>query len=225
MLKKFFYLILFVIFSQNSYSHTSHYTDLNLLEFDLYRNNKLIGTHIFNFKRENGELTVKSKINFEIKKLGIVLYKYLAIGKEFYKDDKFVSFNSNTIQNKKKKFCQIDLIDGEYIIKGSSYNGPAPKEFIIGTWWNHSIIEKNNQISAISGRIIAQKVTFLGKEKMIINGKEYSALHFNFSSSDPKLSKKKKLNTDLWYDEKTLMWLKASFDKQGYWEYRLKNVN
>ena len=34
---------------------------------------------------------------------------------------------------------------------------------------------------------------------------------------------KKKLNTDIWYEEKTNLWLKASFDKTGYWEYRVKN--
>ena len=35
----------------------------------------------------------------------------------------------------------------------------------------------------------------------------------------------KKLNTDIWYDEGTLLWLKAAFDKNGYWEYRLKEIN
>ena len=35
----------------------------------------------------------------------------------------------------------------------------------------------------------------------------------------------KKLNTDIWYDEESLIWLKAQFVKQGNWEYRLKNYN
>ena len=96
---------------------------------------------------------------------------------------------------------------------------------MIGTWWNHSIIDKKTQISAISGRIIKQKVTFLGKENIKINGKNYVALHFNFSSDDEKLSKDKKLNTDVWYEEDTLNWIKASFEKTGKWEYRLKNLN
>ena len=68
-------------------------------------------------------------------------------------------------------------------------------------------------------------MTFLGKEKLNINGKTYDALHFNFSSSDKNLPEKKKLNTNIWYDEETKLWLKASFDKTGYWEYRLKKYN
>jgi len=35
----------------------------------------------------------------------------------------------------------------------------------------------------------------------------------------------KKLNTDVWYDEKSLLWVKAAFDKTGYWEYRIKTYN
>ena len=78
------------------------------------------------------------------------------------------------------------------------------------------------QISAISGRIIDQTVTFMGKEEVKIDDKVYKTLHFNFKSSDETLPESKKLNTDIWYDEKTKLWIKAAFDKTGYWEYRLK---
>ena len=93
--------------------------------------------------------------------------------------------------------------------------------FLIGTWWNHDIVEAPAQISAVSGRIIKQKVKFLAKEIVKFGENSYNTLHYNFSSTDKKLSKKKKLNTDVWYDEKTFNWVKASFKKKGKWEYRL----
>ena len=86
-------------------------------------------------------------------------------------------------------------------------------------------MKKKAQISAVSGRIIEQKVTFVGKEDININGKIYKTLKFNFSSTDSSLSKDKKLNTDIWYEEGTNLWIKAAFDKTGYWEYRLKVSN
>ena len=202
-------------------SHALHYKDLNKLEFDLYRNDKLIGKHIYSFNRDGQKLIVTSKINFEIKKLGIVLYKYKAEGTEEYLDGEFFKFSAITNQNKKEKFCKIYKKKNVFFIEGSSFKGKAPNDFIIGTWWNHSIIKYDRQISAVSGRIIEQKVEFLGKEKLNINGKEYNALKFNFFSTDPSLSKDKKLNTDVWYDEETLNWVKASFKKKGKWEYRL----
>ena len=56
--------------------------------------------------------------------------------------------------------------DDDFLIDGSSYKGQASKNSIVGTWWNHEIVNAKEQISAVSGRIIPQNVTFIGKEKL-----------------------------------------------------------
>ena len=223
-IKKTFIFISFLLFCFSSNAHIKHYNELKQLRFDLYRNNNFIGTHIYTFSKNDNKTVVESIIDFEIKKFGIVLYKHHTKGREVYDNGVLISFNSETVQNKKNKFCNIVLKESDYFIEGSSYTGKAPENFIIGTWWNHQIIDSKEQISAISGRIIKQKVTFLGKEKIQIDQKKYNALHFNFSSTDKKLSKDKKLNTDVWYAEDSLIWLKATFKKKGFWEYRLINI-
>ena len=218
---KIIILLIFVSFPLSVNAHVQHYEDLNRIEFDIYRNNKHIGTHIFSFKKSEEQLAVESEINFEIKKLGIVFYSYHVKGTEIYKAGKLIKFNSKTNQNNKHKYVKLKLDDGEYTIDGSSYKGKVPVDYVLGTWWNHSIVKAKAQISAVSGRIIKQKVTFLGKETIKFGDKSYNTLHYNFSSTDKKLQKDKKLNTDVWYDEKTLNWLKASFEKKGKWEYKL----
>ena len=217
-------LILFLI--TENYAHVDHYSKYNYLEYELFRNNKLIGYHKYSFKRNNGNLTIDNEVEFKITKLGVNLYKYYAKGKESYVNGVFSGFNSETNQNKKEKYVNIsiDSKDKNLIIDGSSFKGKVDKDLIIGTWWNHEIVQKKAQISAVSGRIIDQKVQFLGKEEIKIGEKIYKTLKFNFSSSDPSLSKDKKLNTDIWYEEGTFLWVKAAFDKTGYWEYRLKKV-
>ena len=221
-----FFLILFLLFLPiSANSHVTHYDNLNRIEFDIFRNNKNIGKHIFSFRREENKLFVDSEINFEIKKFGVVLYKYHVKGTEVYEDGKLVKFNSKTNQNGKEKYVNLTRENEEFLIDGSSYKGKTSFDHLLGTWWNHSIVEAPAQISAVSGRIIQQKVTFLGKEKLNIQDKSYNTLHFNFSSSDGKLSKDKRLNTNVWYDEKTLYWVKATFEKKGKWEYKLLSVN
>ena len=204
-------------------AHVDHYSKYNYLEYELFRNNKSIGYHKYNFIRKGSNLSIENEVEFKITKLGIDLYKYYAKGVEKYENGIFSGFNSETNQNKKEKYVNItiDPTDKNLIIDGSSFKGKVDKDVIIGTWWNHEIVKKKAQISAVSGRIIEQKVTFIGKEEININGKTYKTLKFNFSSSDPSLSKDKKLNTNIWYDEKTLNWGKASFEKKGKWEYKL----
>ena len=218
-------LIIFTFLPLNTSAHFQHYDNLNRIEFDIYRNNKQIGKHIFTFKKDGETTYVESEINFKIKKLGVVLYKYHVKGTEVYKNNELIKFNSKTNQNGKDKYVNMTLDNGEYTIDGSSYKGKAPTDYLLGTWWNHSIVDAGAQISAVSGRIIKQKVTFLGKEKIKINGKTYEALHFNFSSIDESLSKDKRLNTDVWYEENTLNWVKATFEKKGKWEYKLITLN
>ena len=226
-MKKFLLSIaIFLLFNTKSFSHVDHYANFNYLEYELFRNNQSIGYHKYDFKRIGNNLSIISEVNFKINKLGVNLYKYFAKSEENYENGIFKSYKSKTKQNKKERYVNIDFDSNEknLIIDGSSYKGKANKDFIVGTWWNHEIVKAEAQISGISGRIIEQTVTFIGKEEVKIGDKIYKTLHFNFKSSDLTLPDSKKLDTDIWYEENTYLWVKAAFDKTGYWEYRIKEV-
>ena len=220
-------IVIFLFFSFKSFGHVQHYDNFNYLEYELFRNNKSIGYHKYDFKREGNNLEISSEVSFKITKLGVLLYNYFAKSEETYENGIFKNYESKTKQNKKDRYVNInvDPIDKDLFIDGSSYKGKASKDFIVGTWWNHEIVQAKSQISGISGRIIEQTVTFIGKEDVKIGDKTYKTLHFNFKSSDLSLPDSKKLNTDIWYEEGTYLWVKAAFDKTGYWEYRIKIVN
>ena len=227
-MKKFILSIaFFFLFNIESFSHVDHYKKLNYLEYELFRNNKSIGYHKYIFNRNGENLSISSEVSFKISKLGVVLYNYFAKSEENYEKGVFESYSSKTKQNKKDRYVNIsvDPNDKNLIIDGSSYKGKASKDFIVGTWWNHEIIKADAQISGISGRIIEQTVTFIGKEEIKIGDKTFQTLHFNFKSSDKSLPDSKKLDTDIWYEEDTYLWVKAAFDKTGYWEYRIKKAN
>ena len=222
-------ILIIILFSLNfqAIGHVQHYKNFNYLEYELFRNNKSIGYHKYDFIRDGDNLSIISEVNFKITKLGVDLYKYFAKSEENYEKGIFKSYSSKTKQNKKDRYVNIkaDTAEKNLIIDGSSYKGKANNQFIVGTWWNHEIVDAKAQISGISGRIIDQTVTFLGKEEIKIGNKTYKTLHFNFKSSDKTLPESKKLNTDIWYEENTYLWVKAAFEKTGYWEYRIKTVN
>jgi len=217
-------IIILISLNFQASSHVQHYKDINYLEYELFRNNQSIGYHKYDFLKDGENLSIVSEVSFKITKLGVDLYKYFAKSEENYNNGVFKSYFSKTKQNKKDRYVNItvDANDKNLIIDGSSFKGKANNEFIVGTWWNHEIIKAKAQISGISGRIIEQTVTFLGKEEIKIGDKTYKTLHFNFKSSDETLPDSKKLNTNIWYEEDTYLWVKASFEKTGYWEYRLK---
>ena len=227
-MKKFILsIVISFFFYIESFGHVDHYKKYNYLEYELFRNNQSIGYHKYDFKRQGDKLSVVSEVNFKIIKLGVELYNYFAKSEENYSNGTLNTYSSKTQQNKKDRYVNIKLDPSNefLIIDGSSYKGKASKEYVVGTWWNHEIIKAKAQISGISGRIIDQTVTFVGKEEVKIGNKTFKTLRFNFKSSDETLPDSKKLNTDIWYEEDTYLWVKAAFEKTGYWEYRIKKIN
>ena len=217
-------LIFFFLCTSKSFGHAQHYNKLKYLKYNLYLNNELIGSHTFNFIKNKNILKVTGQGSFKISKFGVNIMDYHTASEGHYNNNQLIKFSSKTEQNDKKKYVNIEFDKNNLVIDGSSFKGITENNSIISSWWNHEIVKATKQISSISGRIIDQKVKFLGKKVIIIGDKSYETLNFHLYSDDNKPMNEKKLNIKIWYDVKTLMWIKASYKKFGDWEYRISSV-
>ena len=224
-MKKITLSIIFIFISFASYAHIGHYSNYKKIEMEILRNNELIGYNYYFFSQKNDITVVNNQFKFEVKLLGASVFEVEGIGEEKYLKDQLISFNSKTLQNKKEKFVNLTLNKEtkKFDIVGSSFSGEASLENAIGNWWSHKILQASSQISPISGSIKEQIVTFVAKEKVIINGKEYETDHFKLTSKDMTLPDDKRLNFDIWLDKKTSLIVKVTYQRMGNWEYRLKN--
>ena len=218
-----FVLVLSTLFLQ---AHTDHYKNYNKIEMEIFKDNEQIGESIFFFKKENNKFIVKNKTNFNVKLLGVSIFSVNSKGTEVYIGDQLISFNSETFQNDKKKFVNLifDKKKDKFIIDGSSFQGEASKENIVGNWWNHRLLQTETQISPLSGSIKKQNIEFLGKKKIKLYEKEYEVEHFRLFSTNSNLPDDKKLNFEIWYDKKMALIVKVAYKRLGLWEYRLKTV-
>ena len=203
----------------------AHYNKYNKIEMEIFRNGELIGYNYYFFTRKGGETIITNQIKFSVKLLGATIFQIKGYSEEKYFKDQLISYNSKTLQNDKEKFVNLvfDKENNEFNIKGSSYNGKAPNDNVIGNWWNHKVLQAESQISPISGSIKEQLVTFIGKEKIDVYGKIYEADHFTLKSKNMTLPKDKRLDFNIWIDRKNSIILKVSYSRMGNWEYRLKN--
>ena len=224
-MRKYIYSIIILLFASKAFSHTSHYKGLKKIEMDVLRNGEVIGYSNYFFESTENKMTVKNYTKFKVELLGITVFSILSESIEKYEKDKLVFFKSNTFQNDKEKYVNLKYNETskKFIIEGSSYKGEASLDCIVGNWWNHKIFKSNKQISPLSGSIKEQIVTFIGKEKININNKEYLTEHFKLKSKDEDLHDDKKLDFDIWYNPKNNLIIKVSYSKMGNWEYRLKN--
>ena len=224
-MKKYLFTIILVFFTTKAFAHSSHYKGIKKIEMDVLRNGEVIGHSNYYFENENNIMTIKNYTKFKVELFGISVFSISGETVEKYKDDKLISFKSNTFQNDKQKYVKLKYDESlkKFIINGSSYKGEASLDCIIGNWWNHKILKSDKQISPLSGSIKEQIVSFVGKEKIIINNKEYLTEHFKLKSKNENLPEDKKFDFDVWYNPKNNLILKVSYSKMGNWEYRLNN--
>ena len=223
-MKKFLLILFLLINPINSMAHIGHYIKYNKIEMEIYRNGELIGYNYYFFEKNDEETVITNQIKFSVKILGATIFKVEGYSEEKYFKDQLISFNSKTLQNDKKKFVNLTFNENtqKFDIKGSSYNGEASKNNVVGNWWNHKILQTDSQISPISGSIKEQIVTFVGKEKIRINGKIYNTDHFTLKSKDMSLPKDKRLDFNIWYEKENSRIIKVTYSRMGNWEYILK---
>ena len=217
-------ILIFVFFFTDVLAHMDHYKKYNKIEMDIFRNGELIGYNYYFFTRKGNETIVTNQIKFSVKLLGATIFQVEGYGEEKYFKDQLISYVSKTLQNDKEKFVNLvfNKESNEFNIKGSSYNGNASNDNVVGNWWSHKVLQAQSQISPVSGSIKEQIVTFVGKEKIDQYGKTYDVDHFTLRSKDMTLPKDKRLNFDIWFDQKNSMIIKVSYSRMGDWEYRLK---
>ena len=225
-MKKVLIILLFISLSSISMAQMTHYSKYNKIEMEIFRNGELIGYNHYFFTKKDDEMIITNQIKFSVKLLGTTIFEVEGYGEEKYFKDQLISYNSKTLQNNKEKFVNLifDKDKNKFNIKGSSYSGEASINNIVGNWWNHKILQTDSQISPISGSIKKQVVKFIGKEKINQYGKTYEVDHLKLKSKDMSLPKNKRLDFDIWYDQKNTRILRVSYSRMGNWEYRLKII-
>ena len=216
-MKKHFLLLIILLQTSNCFAHVAHYSNLSNLQFDINRNGNYVGYHQIDFSwSENGDLKVTNVINFKLTKFGINFYRYNSQGIERYNSQgKLVSFESKTNDNGKAKFCKIRLKNSIYKVFGTNYDGIVDVPFRISSYWNHEILTVSKQVSGITCRVLDQKVKFIKRENFKFMNKDFNTSLYDI--------KGKKLNTQVWFDEKTKMIVHQVLHKRGKWDYKLKN--
>jgi len=220
---RFFLVFIFIIFySLNLNAHIDHNKNLNKIEFDIYRNNEKVGYHKVTFSNKNGFKEVSTDVYFDIKLLGVSIYKYHSLGKEIYKDHKLIEFKSTTKDGNDKDYCNITMSkSGEYNFDGTTegkfFKYSSKKDFSLGTWWNHDVLINNNFVLGQSCRSTETKITFLNKEEKLINNKKQIVQFFNVKGEG--------IDVKIGFTDNTLQWVSMDFSLKGEWKYQLKNLN
>jgi len=223
MLRLLIYLVSYILFPTIANTHVQHYKNLQRIEFDIYRNNDLVGYHKVNVKKKGDNTKeIITDILIEVKILGIKVHTYKSYGVETYKNEELIEFKSKTQDGSDNDYCNIKKIsDGKYSFDGMTENKKyiyeLTEKFYPALWWNHESLLSNNYVLGQGCRNLKTKITFLNKETKKINDKNEVVNFYNVKGDN--------LDINIGYTEKDLKWVDMKFTLKGDWEYKLKNLN
>ena len=223
MLRLLIFFVSYILLTTAANSHVQHYKNLQRIEFDIYRNNDLVGFHKVNVKKKGDNTKeVITDILIEVKILGIKVHTYKSYGVETYKNDELIEFKSKTQDGSDNDYCNIKKIsDEKYSFDGMTENKKYIYEltdkFYPALWWNHESLLNNNYVLGQGCRNLKTQITFLKKETKKINEKNEVVNFYNIKGDN--------LDINIGYTEKDLKWVDMKFTLKGDWEYKLKNLN
>ena len=107
-MKKYIYAFLLFIFASQANAHTSHYVGIKVINMEIFRDGEVIGYSNYFFEHGNNTTEVKNYTQFKVKLLGVVIFSISSEAHEKYKNDKLIYFKSNTFQNDKEKYVNLN---------------------------------------------------------------------------------------------------------------------
>ena len=223
MFRLLIFFLSYILLTTAANSHVQHYKNLQRIEFDIYRNNDLVGYHKVNVKKKGDNTKeIITDILIEVKILGIKVHTYKSYGVETYKNDELIDFKSKTQDGSDNDYCNIKKIsDGKYSFDGMTENKKyiyeLTEKFYPALWWNHDSLLNNNYVLGQGCRNLKTQITFLKKETKKINDKNEVVNFYNIKGDN--------LDINIGYTEKDLKWVDMKFTLKGDWEYKLKNLN
>ena len=223
MLRLLIFFLSYILFPTIANTHVQHYKNLQRIEFDIYRNNDLVGYHKVNVKKKGDNTKeIITDILIEVKILGIKVHTYKSYGVETYKNEELIEFKSKTQDGSDNDYCNIKKIsDGKYSFDGMTENKKyiyeLTEKFYPALWWNHDSLLNNNYVLGQGCRNLKTQITFLKKETKKINEKNELVNFYNIKGDN--------LDINIGYTEKDLKWVDMKFTLKGDWEYKLKNLN
>ena len=219
-LKNFTFLFIFLTFCLPSITVSN--TAAEKLNFNVYRNDSLIGYHNLDFYEKDSLIESKIEIKFEVTFLGFVVYEYIHKNHEKWMDNALVFMEASTNKNGDLLDCKVNKEENKFKILGTNGDLTLDKKITPTTYWKFDQLvtgEKNKVLNSQDCSYLNLEIKYLGDEMIYDNSlkaSRYKLLGKEFSGDD--------VNIDIWYKDKK--WVKMIFLKDGSTvEYFLKEYD
>jgi hypothetical protein len=176
------------------------------LIFTAYRSGQMIGHHALRFREDGGKHLVSTSVDFDVRILGITLYRFNYRSHEIWSGDTFQSVEAETNDDGKKYSVHAQHSDAGLAV---DIGAPPPaldqKVFPAGTLpsthWNREQVRQSALLNTQSGKLSRIQVVPLGRETIKTATGTLEATRYDYTG-DVVMSQ--------WFDDRD-RWVKSTF--------------
>ena len=210
-------ILFFIIFLINHSVHAFSIPENKKATYDIWRKNKVIGTHEILFSENNGILSIETKIDIEVKILFVTAYTFFHQSKEIWKNRKFVSIDGySDFEDEREYFVKGEVRDGFLFASGMDGEIKLDKNLIPSNFWNIDVMYQSKIFDTQKGIVRKLNVKNVGEEIIIINNIEIQCTKFILNANKHPKDKELFPEYTLWYSkDKELMKFKFRSTKDN----------
>jgi hypothetical protein len=183
------------------------------LDFQVFRKDSQIGTHVLTFERAGSALTVQIAADFKVGLGPITLFRYSLRTTEHWQDGRLVAATSRADDNGNAASMSAKLEGDALAVQGSkSGSYLAPPGAILGTHWNRAELN-GPMINPENGELMRFAVAEKGNQRIDVGEKPVLAACYALAGP---------ATMDLWYDSQSVWSALQAVAKDGSTiDYRL----
>ena len=160
-------------------------------DFDVYLNDKKVGTHKFNVSDSDGLRQVVSEASFRYKFLFISAYRYEHSAEERWANDCLVAVDASTNANGKRTEVYGEQSSSGFIVDKDDESTELPDCVMTFAYWNPEFLLQPRLLNPQTGDYVAVRVDEIGQEILNVRGQAVTATRFKLSAD--------KIDLTLWY--------------------------
>jgi hypothetical protein len=173
--------------------------------FDVFMDGKQIGHHRVAVNEDAGRIEVKAATNLVVRAAFIPVFRFEHQRREIWENGQPVLISARTNDDGKKLNITVRPEKHGYVRIVNGRIDRFDDSVKVMTLWNRDIVNHTRFVSVILDKIIDVTFQYLGRERLILDGRAVVADHYRMDGDD---------HRDIWYDEGGQV-LKVEFVRGG----------
>jgi hypothetical protein len=187
--------------------------DSDLLKFDIWRKDSLIGSHEVQFEKSDGRLTVAARTKIDVRVLFVPVYAYDYRSVETWCSGRLTSVQTTTIENGKERTTTAYRRGDSAMLSVASKTLQFSQEIFTTNHWNVGAVQSAELFNSVNGELSKVDI-HVSQDVISVRGIERKVNRYSVTGD---------LVFDVWYDNSG-RWLQLQFNHKGSADITLKCV-